>query len=307
MGSWTAGDDAADMYIIVEGRVQERFELQHPAQPQSTKGEMLNAALPSLRSQSSLAPNRLLDKAREDADAAESMLEQDEALPGEPMSEKASCDFMGLEALTPPVCLGGAEPTYAVSCVATDDCVVLAIPRAKFLAWLDQRNKTDGAASSVVAQMQRMLNRPNAMGYEPHLAEVPDYAIKQLRSLMSFSRFEAGELVLARAKMQPMFVAVLSGSVTVKMRPRPSSSNAGMMLDKAGLLTMTLTAGRNFGLDWMLGVEKPNADLLVSAVAGARNTHLMIIERSTFDAWVGKDAIVIRCLESGVQRLYSAT
>ena len=71
MGSWTAGDDAADMYIIVEGRVQERFELQHPAQPQSTKGEMLNAALPSLRSQSSLAPNRLLDKAREDAAAAE--------------------------------------------------------------------------------------------------------------------------------------------------------------------------------------------------------------------------------------------
>jgi len=293
------------MYIIVEGRVEERFELQHP---QSTKGEMLNASLPSFQSQSSLAPNRLVERARvEGADAAESMPEQDKALQGEPVSEKSSCDFMGLQALTPPVCLGGVEPTYAVSCVARDECVVLAIPRAKFLAWLDQRNETDGAADSVVNQMKLALNRPNAMGYEPHLVEVPDYAITQLRGLMNFSRFEAGELVLTRANMQPMFVAVLSGTVTVKLRPSPLSSNAGMKLDKNGLLTMTIAAGKNFGLDWMLGVEKPNADLLVSAVAGARNTHLMTMDRSTFDAWVGKDAIILRSLKAGVQRLYSST
>jgi CRP-like cAMP-binding protein len=296
------------MYIIVEGRVQERFELQHPAQPQSTKGEMLNATLPSFQSQSSIAATRLVELASvEGADATESMLQQDEALPGEPVSEKASCDCLGLRALTPSVCLGGAEPTYAVSCVARDDCVTLAIPRATFLAWLAQRNERDGAEDSVVNQMKVALKQSNVMGYEPHLAEVPDYAITQLCRLMSFSRFEVGELVLTRAKMQPMLVIVLSGMVTVKLRPSPSSRKAGMKLDKAGLLTMTVAAGRNFGLDWMLGVEKPDADLLVSAVAGARNTHLMTLDRPTFDAWVGKDAILQRHLVAGVHRVHSCT
>jgi CRP-like cAMP-binding protein len=112
---------------------------------------------------------------------------------------------------------------------------------------------------------------------------------------------------LIRSRDPPTFFAVLSGIVTVKLQPASSVVEEGMKLDPAGVVTMTLTAGKVFGSDWMLGVEKPGANRLVSVVAGSRNTTLLLMERSTFDAWLGKDPIVWKILNETISRMYTAT
>jgi CRP-like cAMP-binding protein len=156
------GDNAANMYIVVEGIVENHFKLHHPttAGAMSKKGESnIDSAAP----RPSLGPSGLLES--EDAEMEPAVL-----LQGERVSTQSSSDVLGVNALTPPAVLsGGTEPTHEVSCVAMIDCTVLVLPRATFLGWLAERNATDGARYSVEHQVLWRALTPLARGRELHL------------------------------------------------------------------------------------------------------------------------------------------